>query len=117
MLLFALALSLRLLFPAGTMPAQAQGLVVTICNGVGDDTQVVIDIPRSGGESEPGDRAQGEPCAFGSLSAAVLAFDAPVGIAGPAQPVAEIALPPPAAFGHGEPDHRSPPPRGPPVPA
>lgn len=117
LLLFGLALSLRLLLPGGYMPVEtSRGFVISMCDGVGDDRKVFVEIPRSDdGDTERPHPEQLETCTFASLSTPVIDAQAPTQTMRPAQLFGEIALPPPAAIDRVEPDHLSPPQRGPPA--
>lgn len=75
--LLALALALRVLVPAGWMPAQGQGLAITICSGNGAETAWV----DAQGKIHKHDPAQGSmadhPCAFAGMGAPMLGGDVP----------------------------------------
>ncbi|WP_231621642.1 DUF2946 family protein [Sphingomonas sp. 37zxx] len=115
--LFALALALRVVVPSGFMPVQtAQGIVVTICDGMASGKTMVIDLQRSDDSEHPSDHhKQPAPCAFAGLSAPVLAGGLPPVLALPALPLREIALPPPVSRAPVSADFLTPPLRGPPA--
>lgn len=78
MLLFALALAVKLVVPAGYMPTQqGQTLTVAICSG--NSETMVLHLP---GNSSDRDRdhhgANGHPCAFSALGGQALAAADPI---------------------------------------
>lgn len=69
LLAFALAaLAVRLLIPAGAMPASGQvSMTITLCaDGLGEPRKVTIDVPRDGGAAEQA--APDKSCGFASLA-------------------------------------------------
>lgn len=114
---FALALALRIAVPSGFMPVEtAHGMVVRICDGMGDSKTMVIDLQRSDDRHDQSDHHKpAAPCAFAGLSAPALGTDATVAIAAPAMLLGEFALPPPIRFGLARSDFLTPPLRGPPA--
>ena len=76
-LLFAAALLVKLLVPAGYMPVfNGKTLTVAMCNGSGP---VTVTIPMSGDhEGKQGQQGADQPCAFSSLAGQSLAAADPV---------------------------------------
>jgi hypothetical protein len=115
-LLIAVALLVRVLVPAGFMPAVSHDrLVLTICTGTGP-VQVTTTIPGKTAH-EPGQpQHQGNskhPCPFGGLSIPALA--AHVGDPAPAVATLDVERAPnPASVAAAGPLHLRPHPRGPP---
>lgn len=65
--LIALALAVRVIVPAGFMPAEQAGrIVVMVCTGMGPQ-QVAIDVPGLPGKQDGASRVAGQPCAFAGL--------------------------------------------------
>ncbi|WP_233281337.1 DUF2946 family protein [Sphingomonas changnyeongensis] len=116
--LLVLVLALRILVPTGFMPTKtADGIVVTICDGLGESRSMVIDLGRSGDAGHSGhDEAAGhQPCVFAAAALPMLAGTSEAMVAKPAQLLREFALPPPAAAIPATPDYLTPPLRGPPA--
>ncbi|MGK6357061.1 hypothetical protein ACMGDH_17760 [Sphingomonas sp. DT-207] len=113
--LFALALSVRLLVPSGFMPTQTpNGIVVSLCDGMGGKT-MVLEIPWSDEDKKPAHPEQPQFCAFTALASPAIDND-PVIVRPPiAGSIQEIALPPPAAVSVPRSDFLVPPLRGPPA--
>lgn len=76
-LLFAAALAMRVLVPAGFMPAAAGGIAVEICSGSGPMT-MMLELPGVPGKAE---HKTDSPCAFSALSAPGLAGADPIQLA------------------------------------
>ncbi|MGF7149743.1 hypothetical protein FHS96_003394 [Sphingomonas zeicaulis] len=115
--LFAFALLLRIAIPSGFMPTQtAQGIVIRICDGMGEARTMVLDVQRPGdGQHDPDHDQPAAACAFAGL--AMPALDASPGPvpALPAMSLEEFALPPPASVVLAGTDVVLPPLRGPPA--
>jgi hypothetical protein len=112
---FALALSVRLLVPTGFMPVQASGgIVIALCAPLGSET-MRLEIPVSDENRKPVQREQSQSCAFASL--ANPAIDPGGAVYVPRAPglIHEIALPPPPAIRLTPTDYFVPPLRGPPA--
>ncbi len=116
--LCAVALSTRLLVPAGFMPTQTPyGFFVKICDsGAPGGTSMFIAIPAADeDEHGAGHQPEAKSCAFAALSTpALFAEPAPV-LAAPAQLLHELVLPPPATQTVTRDDFLHPPLRGPPA--
>lgn len=114
---FALALSVRLLVPAGFMPTQTpQGLVAKICGGVNNGEMVIIDLaPEDHGNPDPEHRAPDQPCAFSALSTPAFVVEAVPSIVAPDRLHHPQVLPPPAGQAVARADFITPPLRGPPL--
>lgn len=115
---FALALSIRLLVPTGFMPtATPHGLIVKICNGMGEGAVALIDPwPNDTADHDRQDpREQSAPCAFASLSIPGLIGQAMPALIAPERMLVELALPPPATWTIARDDFAVPPLRGPPT--
>ncbi|MGC6328935.1 hypothetical protein [Rhizorhabdus sp. FW153] len=110
-------LALRVAVPTGFMPTQADhGLVITVCNGMGVNQTVVIDLPQSGDADHSGHKtSEHKPCIFASASLPLLSGDAPEFSLGPALLLREFALPPPVGYHVVRTDFATPPLRGPPA--
>lgn len=78
LLLIALALMLRVLIPAGFMPATGQGVAIMLCTGMGATTVWVDANGDIHKQKPPADGQKDQPCAFAGFGAA---FDLP-GFAG-----------------------------------
>lgn len=111
--LIALALAMRLVMPAGFMPAAGAGkLMVLVCTEFGPQ-RVAIDVP--GTPAKPDDAAKADqPCAFASLGQALLPGADPVQIAAAlvfilALGFMAVALPGLRAARHAWPPLRGPP--------
>lgn len=111
--LLALALAMRLVMPAGFMPAMGTGkLRVLVCTEFGPQ-RVAIDIP--GAPTKPDDATKADqPCAFAGLGLALLPGADPVQIAAAlafilALGFAEIGLPRLVRVRHAWPPLRGPP--------
>jgi len=76
-LLFAAALAMRVLVPAGFMPAASGEIAVEICSGSGPMT-MVMELPGSPDKAE---HKPDSPCAFSALAAPGLAGADPVQLA------------------------------------
>ncbi len=109
-LLFALALSLRLLLPAGTMPVAegAQGVRVLLCDGHGSTSTREIPLHRK--DAHHGQ----EVCAFSVLGTVALSGDAALAL--PDASSAHVDAPRPVgnrpelrAFSYAHPPQRGPP--------
>lgn len=85
-----LALFMRLLVPAGWMPAADRGLMITLCTGTGAQ-QAWIDEQGNIHKGEPGEGQADHPCVFGGFAAVLKLPSGPDALAGPL-PVA-TALP------------------------
>ena len=103
MALLALALALRVLVPAGWMPAEGQGLAITLCSGSGAQTAWV----DADGKIHKHGPAQGSmadhPCAFAGMGAPMLGGDVPappLAILAPRDAIVSLAQAP-AAIGQG----------------
>lgn len=99
--LLALALAVRLLVPAGWMPAQGQGFAITLCTGAGAVEAWVDADGKLGKRPAAPDSGNGKHCAFAGLGAPL-----PGPMAEPAAPFAPAVTisPPPAltaAVGRG----------------
>lgn len=72
--LLVLALAMRLLVPAGFMPAVSDGrIVVSMCSGTGPQTTVITIPGLDHGQPGDNDHAKAEPpCAFAGLAAPFL---------------------------------------------
>jgi hypothetical protein len=112
LLLVVAALLVRLLIPAGWMPAAAGGFSITVCTGMGENRQVWIAADGSVHDQAPVDARSDQPCIFAGMAAALdvpLATALPLVIAvATAAPVAlhhavavgrGLAAPPPPATG------------------
>lgn len=67
----ALALALKMLVPAGTMPiADSQGVRITLCTGAGA-VETVLDLGGKQHQQDEG-KAAHQPCAFAALGMDVL---------------------------------------------
>ena len=107
--LIGLALAVRLLVPAGWMPAEGRGFAITLCTGSGAQA-VWIDGKGNIHKRAPA-TAPDHPCAFAGIAAPMLDGEAPLAILAPAairhaaltRPLAAIgqglAAPPPPATG------------------
>jgi len=74
------SLLVKLLVPAGFMPALSNGLlVIQICTGQGAQT-VMLDVSQEAGDHQEGDHHKKAemPCAFSGLSAPALAGAHPI---------------------------------------
>lgn len=109
-LLFALALSLRLLLPAGTMPVAqaAQGVRVLLCDGHGSSSTREIPLHRK--DTHHGQEA----CAYSVLGTAAVSGEAVLAL--PQAPQAHAVVPRPVthrpdphAFAYAHPPQRGPP--------
>lgn len=108
--LLGLALAVRVLVPAGWMPAKGQGFAITICTGTGMETGWV-DSDGTLHKKAAVQQGADPHCAFAGLGVAMLGGDVPVTVApmrpalAPAtvQALASIgqglAAPPPPATG------------------
>jgi hypothetical protein len=77
MALLALALAVRVLVPAGWMPAQGQGMAITICSGAGAES-VWIDADGKIHKHDPSQGSMADhPCAFAGMGAPMLGGDVP----------------------------------------
>lgn len=114
---FALALMMKIVMPAGFMPSVSNGkIVVSICSGTGPMT-VVMTVPGSE-HGKPGERQHGkaeQPCAFAGLSSPSLAAADPVVLALAILFAMALALRPMAARTATAPPYLRPPLRGPPA--
>ncbi|MCZ4342307.1 hypothetical protein O4H52_11865 [Sphingomonadaceae bacterium G21617-S1] len=75
----ALALLMRLLVPAGFMPARGQGFAITLCTGMGAMPAWVDKHGQIHKGKQAPDKQVEHPCAFGAFGAAL---DLPGGAAG-----------------------------------
>ncbi|QEH81094.1 hypothetical protein EIK56_24605 [Sphingomonas sp. C8-2] len=112
LILVALALFMRLLVPAGWMPAADRGLAITLCTGAGAQ-QAWIDEQGNIHKGKPGEGQADHPCVFGGFAAVLdlpsgldtLAAPLPAAAALPALAVTAVAIgrglaaPPPPATG------------------
>ena len=115
-LLVALALALRVLVPAGWMPATGQGFALTLCTGTGPATAWVDGRGEVHRGSPSAPREADHPCAFAGIATPALlpallplALALPVPAAPAWVPVARVAT-----IGHGL-AAPPPPPTGPPL--
>lgn len=115
--LFALAMIMKVLVPAGFMPSIDHGqIVVSICSGTGPMTMVMTIPGLEHGKS--GDNQHGkseQPCAFSGLTAPSLAAADPVLLALAILFVMALAMRPMVPIGTTQRPHLRPPLRGPPV--
>jgi hypothetical protein len=117
--LFALALSVKLLLPQGFMLGHGPGtryLTVQLCyDGISRETTRIA-IPADG---DPADRqtAPDQHCPFASLAFGMLGPDSPPLVAKPAIPAAERASLPDGPSWRGQSPNLPPPSRGPPASA
>lgn len=117
-LVLGLVLAMRLVMPAGFMPAVFDGhIVVSICSGSGPATMVVAVPGAAHGKAGEADH-QGKaaaPCAFAGLHAPALAAVDPILLAAAILFIMAVgiraAAPPPAGDAH----HLRPPSRAPPA--
>ncbi len=115
----ALALAVKLLSPAGFMPAQHDGqLVISLCTPDGPATTVVT-IPGKGkGEGTGGDSHNGKtepPCAFSGLASSSLAATDIILLAAAILFAMALALRLPVPLLAAPPAYLRPPLRGPPA--
>lgn len=69
--LVALALLLRILVPAGWMPAASgSGYAITLCTGMGS-VSAWVDAEGKVHKEKPADASTGHPCVFSGFSAAI----------------------------------------------
>lgn len=118
MALLALALALRVLVPAGWMPAEGQGMAITLCSGEGA-ISVWVDAEGKIHKHDPAKGSMADhPCAFAGMGAPMLGGDVPAPSLALPAPRNEIAglTPAPAAIGQGL-AAPPPPPTGPPATA
>lgn len=115
--LFAFAVALRIVVPTGFMPAKTvHGIVVIVCNGMGDSQTMVVDLPRSDDADHSGhEQAEHKPCVFASASLPALSGKAQLVIAPPLLLLREFALPPPIGSAVARTHFFTPPLRGPPA--
>ena len=71
--LLALALLMRVMVPAGWMPAAGNGMAITLCTGMGP-VAAWIDADGKVHKQGPSDSRSDQPCAFSGLGTA---FDLP----------------------------------------
>nr|WP_047168472.1 hypothetical protein [Sphingomonas sp. Y57] len=76
LVLVALALFMRLLVPAGWMPAADRGLAITLCTGTGAQ-QAWVDEQGNIHKGKPGEGQADHPCVFGGFAAVL---DLPMGL-------------------------------------
>jgi len=113
-LVVALALAVRILVPAGFMPAIDGGAItVTLCNGYGPAT-VTLAIPGKHHGGDGGQRTQ-QPCAFADLALPVLGGADPVQLAAAIAFILLAAFFAVRAFPLARPRQLRPPLRGPPL--
>lgn len=114
--LFALALSVRILVPSGFMPTETpHGIVVSLCDGMGGKT-MVLEIPWSDEhKNTPAHPEQAQFCAFAALASPAIDSDPATVLPPVAGSIQEIALPPLAAVSIPRSDFLVPPLRGPPA--
>jgi len=110
-LLFAAALAMRVLVPAGFMPVASGGLAVEFCSGSGPVT-MVMEFPGVPGKAE---HKADSPCAFGALAAPGLAGADPIQLAIALALIALVALFWAAPVPVHRATHLRPPPQGPPL--
>lgn len=119
--LFALALAMKLLVPAGFMPTVADGrFVVSICSGTGPATMEMA-MPGMA-HPAPADTAKHDegasaPCAYAGLMAPMVAAVDPLLLAVALLLMAALALRPTIPLSPGAAPRLRPPLRGPPRPA
>jgi hypothetical protein len=115
--LLVCVLALRMVVPTGFMPTRtADGIVVTICNGLGESQTVLVDLQRSDDQDHSGhEQAEHKPCVFASASLPAIAGAQPAPLAKPALLLREFALPPPVDAAPATADFLTPPLRGPPA--
>lgn len=99
----AIALLMRLLVPAGFMPATGQGFAITLCTGMGAMPAWVDKHGHIHKGKQTPDKPVEHPCGFGAFGAAL---DLPGGAAGLALPFVVIrtlltALGEAVSIGHG----------------
>lgn len=111
--LLALALAMKLVMPAGFMPAVGAGkLMVLVCTEFGPQ-RVAIDVPGAPAKPDDGTKAD-QPCAFAGLAQALMPGADPVQIAGAlafimALGLAAVTLPALLRTRHAWPPLRGPP--------
>jgi hypothetical protein len=103
MALLALALAVRVLVPAGWMPAEGQGLAITICSGNGAETAWVDAEGKIHKHDPAQDSMADHPCAFAGMGAPMLGGDVlppPLALPAPRDEIASLSLAP-ATIGQG----------------
>ena len=108
--LAALALAVRLLVPAGFMPAGAGGLQLTICTSAG-----MVTLPGRAGHEPAAPAPDKHPCAFTALAAPPLGSDAPAMALPHPLPMIGVAPTLRLVAAPGTPDRLRPPLRAPPL--
>lgn len=86
------ALFMRMLVPAGWMPAAERGLAITLCTGSGAQQAWIDDQGNLHQGKKPGEGQADHPCVFGGFAA--LLTLAPLGDALVGLPPVAVALPP-----------------------
>lgn len=113
LLLVVAALFMRMLIPAGWMPAAEGGTIITLCTGAGAEQAWIDDAGKLHKGAKPGEGQADHPCAFGGFAAVLdlpptggsLAFLPPLAAASPALATATVAIgrglaaPPPPSTG------------------
>lgn len=115
--LFALAMMMKVLVPAGFMPTVSDGtIVVSVCSGTGPMMMVMTIPGLKNGKSDTSQHGKVEqPCAFAGLSAPSLAAADPILLALAILFVMTLALRPIVSRTATTPHYLRPPLRGPPA--
>lgn len=87
--LIMFALALRILVPSGFMPAQGQGLAITLCTGTGA-VSAWVDSDGTVHKGKAADAAPEHPCTFSGFGAV---FDLPDHGAASVQPLRLVEAP------------------------
>lgn len=113
----ALALLMRLLVPAGFMPAAGNGFAITLCTGMGAMPAWVDKHGQVHKGKQAPDKEAEHPCAFGASGAAIHLPADTAGVALPFVAVRALLNAPPEAVSIGRGLAAPPPPStGPPLP-
>lgn len=116
--ILAVVLLMKLVVPAGFMPAASDGqIIVSMCSGTGP-TEVVMTVPGLGHKPDGGgeDRGKAEqPCAFAGLSTLSLAAADPILLAAAILFVLALGVRPLLLPASAPPLYLRPPLRGPPA--
>lgn len=86
--LLMLALLMRVMIPAGWMPAAGSGYAITLCTGTGA-VSAWIDKDGNVHKGKPADSKPDQPCAFSGFSAVL---DLPFSVGLPLAPISATAL-------------------------
>jgi hypothetical protein len=115
--LIALALAMKVLVPAGYMPAVSDGrMIVQLCSEGGPKTMVMNIAGLKQAPGEDGHEVKADmPCAFSGLSAPLLGSIPPALTAGAILVILALGLRPLAAPAAAATPHLRPPLRGPPT--